>query len=219
MTRMRLPIFLHLLLLAGTATPAACTKNAANTPPSPQFFTIDAVHLQIPRLEGWEEDTSLPASPSGGTVLRLVRHSAVVGSPRLEVVLTDAAERPTVVEDFLTRNLRELGALESSGQIHITGVEQRRVALGAAKAYRVHHAYTMGSGGAQASIDQVSTFLVLGGRGVAITAAGRTELFHPQAEAIERMMTGLRLGGSGDAPGGAGQPTNLGKLGGQGAPP
>ena len=82
----------------------------------------------------------------------------------------------------------------------------------------------MGSGATQFAITQVSTFLVSQGRGVAITAAGRTELFHPLAESVETILGGLstatkaksgsRKPGSAPPPSMV-EPIDLGKVGGK----
>jgi hypothetical protein len=96
----------------------------------------------------------------------------------------------------------------------------------------VRHEYTVGSPATQVAISQVSTLLVLDGRGVAITAAGRTELFHPLADSIERIIRGVRASAdplpdarraSGESPGAKRktaplttvEPIDLGRLGGQ----
>jgi hypothetical protein len=185
------------LLLAALAPSPGCKKNpSAQGDQAAAYFVVEPVHLRIPRLPGWLQDPAVGtehASAAAGATLRLVRQSAVAGSPRLDVVLTPVTEQPMSVETFLTRNLQQMAQLERSGQIHITNVEQSRVSLGSLAAYRVRHEYAVGTGAGQASINQVSTFFVVQGRGVAVTAAGRTELFHPLAHDVESMMQGLRL--------------------------
>ena len=100
------------------------------------YYVAEPVHLMIPKAAGWQPDPSATINPTeadkGGIALRLVRESAVVGSPRFDVVLEATPAQPTVVEDFLSRNLQEMGKLETSGQIHIMQVEQKRVFLGSA---------------------------------------------------------------------------------------
>jgi hypothetical protein len=225
------------LLLAALSLSPGCKKHPpAGSNPAATYFLVEPVQLKIPRLPGWLQDPAVGAEPAAGapgTTLRLVRQSAVAGSPRLDVVLTAVTEQPMSVETFLTRNLQQMAQLERSGQIHITNVEQSRVTLGSLPAYRVRHEYAVGTGAGQASINQVSTFFVLQGRGVAVTAAGRTELFHPLAHDVETMMQGLRLA---DMPGPAPAvqpppaagpqaagpadegPVNLGKIGGRRKP-
>ena len=187
-----------LALLLGALVPSpGCKKNPpAQGEQAAAYFVVEPVHLRIPRLPGWLQDPAVGTEHAGGAAgatLRLVRQSAVAGSPRLDVVLTPVTEQPMSVETFLTRNLQQMAQLERSGQIHINNVEQSRVSLGSLAAYRVRHEYAVGTGAGQASINQVSTFFVVQGRGVAVTAAGRTELCHPLAHDVESMMQGLRL--------------------------
>jgi hypothetical protein len=161
--------------------------------PSTQYFVAEPLKLAIPKLPGWLRDPTVKVDPKAprGTLLRLVRESAVAGSPRIEVVLEQPRDRPSILDEFLTHNLREMAQLEASGQMRIINVDQKQVHIGGVPAWRVHHEYTLGSGSAQVSINQVSTFLVLDGHGVAVTAIGRTELFHPLAEMVESMLDGL----------------------------
>ena len=214
-----------LLLALGVIT--ACTKPPEGA--APEYFSAPPLTLSIPKLAGWMPDPNIKVNDaaSGGIVLRLVRESAVAGSPRVDVVWEPTRERASILEEFLTRNLREMAALEQGGQIHIQHVDQRSVQLGASPAWRVHHEYSLGSGNAQVSINQVSTFVVIDGRGVAVTAAGRTELFHPLARQIEGMLDGLVIPGE-KTPASGGtlgpskrvdmpssvEPVDLGKIGG-----
>lgn len=213
-------------LALGVMLGQACRCGGGNEPVAavnPQdYYIAEPIHLMVPKAAGWLPDPNAIINPTeadkGGIALRLARESAVVGSPRFDVVLEATPPVPTMVEDFLKRNLEEMGKLETSGQIHIMQVEQKRVLLGGHEAYRVHHEYTVGTGSAQAAINQVSTFVVLGGRGVAISVAGRTELFHPLAESIEKILDGMRIRGE-DAtaqPNRGTEPVDLGKVGGRG---
>jgi len=94
----------------------------------------------------------------------------------------------------LSRNLREIASMENGGSVRITRVDQRPFAIGPRRAYRVLHEYAMLSPGqAPIAVTQISTILVLNGRGVTITAAGRTELFHPLSDSIERILSNLAL--------------------------
>jgi hypothetical protein len=99
---------------------------------------------------------------------------------------------PTRLEAFLTENLREMGSREKAGSIQIQYVDQAKIQLGPRDAYRVRHEYTVGTATAQVAITQVTTLLILDGRGIAITAAGRTELFHPLADSVEKITGGAR---------------------------
>jgi hypothetical protein len=185
--------------------------------PNPKnYFAAEGTPLLLPRAPGWVRDSNVSAPDgSGGTVLRLVRESSVAGSPRIEVVLEPTKPVPTVLEDFLTRNLRDMGQLEANGRIRILHVEQRRVSIGDVPAYRVNHEYTTGGGTAQVSLYQESTFVVLDGRGITITAAGRTELFHPLAESVERILDGVILAPGARAAAEEIKPLDLGRVGGR----
>lgn len=223
---MKSRVALCLLALGVTLGQACRCGGGGSKPPvavNPQdYYVAEPIHLMIPKAPGWQPDPNANINPTevdkGGIALRLVRESAVVGSPRFDVVLEARPAQPTVVEEFLRRNLQEMGKLETSGQIHIMQVEQKRVFLGSHEAYRVHHEYTVGTGAAQAAINQVSTFVVLNGRGVALTVAGRTELFHPLAESIENILDGLRIQGEDTAvqPDKSTHAVDLGKVGGRG---
>jgi hypothetical protein len=211
----------------------ACTESGRNPDPA---YSVDDVGIELPRLPGWIKDSSvhIDDNAKGGTALRLVIESAVAGSPRIDVVLEELGTRPSRLDTWLARNEREMAALETSGQIHIISVEKNPISVGLRRAYRVRHEYTIGSGTTQVAITQVSTFLVLDGRGVSITAVGRTELFHPMADSIERVLAGIKTKDSKEPPETATpavpehgstpptpqqppnvQPVDLGKIGGQ----
>jgi hypothetical protein len=179
-------------------------------------FGVPSTTLRLPKKPGWLRDPNLaPTSGrSGGTVLRLVRQGAVPGSPRIEVAVDRSGDGPAVLEDFLTRNLRDMGRLEAAGQIHILHVEQQRIALAALPAYRVRHEYTAGQGNTQVSLYQVSIFVVAEGIGITVTAAGRTELFHPLGRSIAEVLEGMTVGGKATPATPADAPIDLGKVGG-----
>ena len=171
-------------------------KNHATPPVSPTF-DVPNIGLRLPKLPGWRRDDTLVASSDltqGGTALRLLRESSVFGSPRVEVHVQARQEYPTDIDAFLAKNLGEMGLLEEQKKIHIVNVSQATVSVGQQKAYRVRHTYTLGEGSRQVAINQVSTFFVVDGRGVSVTTAGRTELFHPIATSIEAIHSGLQLG-------------------------
>ena len=214
-----------LAYVAWLALASSCHRQA---PPDPlaDYFKVPSVGLLVPKVPGWMEDPSLvdvdtTDETKSVTVMRLIQQSSVAGSPRVSVVRAPAANGgPTMVEDFLRHNLQEMGTLERNEQIRILHVEQRAVSVGNAPAYRVHHEYTTGGGPSQVAINQVSTFLVVDGHGVAITAAGRAELFHPLADTMETMMAGLRLqkAAPADAPRSTTKTVDLGKIGGKPKP-
>ncbi len=173
---------------------AGCTKDRRAAQP---MFTVPTLGLALPKLSGWITDPELatPDLARGGVIFRLVRENPVPLAPRIDVLLEPPKAQPTLLEDFLTQNLREMAQYENDAQVRITNVEQRPASVGPRRAFRVQHEYTMtaAAGNAPIAITQVSTLFVLDGRGVAVTALGRTELFHPLADQIERIMTGLDL--------------------------
>lgn len=187
-----------------------------------EMYRVPNTALALPRVGDWVQDTTVtPADVrTGGLLMRLVQPSYVPGSPRIEVLLEPPRPQPTVLADYLTRNLQDMGALETAGQIRILHVDQQRIVVGRAPAYRVHHEFTTGTGAAQVSLYQVSTFLVFDGRGITISAAGRTELFHPLATSITGVLDGAQLDGTGrrgslgTAPHAPGSAIDLGTLGG-----
>jgi hypothetical protein len=126
-------------------------------------------------------------------MMRLVQKNSVPGSPRIEVRLEPPTAVPTVLDAYLTRNLRDMGALETAGEIRILHVDQQHTTVGHVPAWRVHHDFTTGTGASQVSLYQVSTFLVFEGRGITLSAAGRTELFHPLAASIAQVLDGASL--------------------------
>lgn len=184
-----------LIGVAGLVTPGC--KGRTDAALQTACFVAEAPPVAVPKLPGWLRDPSIRADPNapGGTIMRLVRESSVAGSPRIDVVLEPKHDRPSILDEFLTRNLREMAQLEQSGQMRIVHVEQRQVHVGSIPGWRVHHEYNLGTGAAQVSFNQVSTFFVLDGRGVAVTAAGRTELYRPVSEAIELILDGVTVHG------------------------
>jgi hypothetical protein len=155
-------------------------------------FSVDAAQIGIPKIEGWQPDPQIhiDTPEKGGIVFRLVRSNAVPGSPRIDVVIEPSAQASRSVEEFLTKNLQEMASLEASHQLRIQSVEQQQIKLGDAQAFRVRHEYTLGE---SLAITQVSIFTVAHGRGIAITAAGRSELFAPLAGEIAKILTGITI--------------------------
>lgn len=163
------------------------------------------------------EDPSLKLGDSslGGTVLRLVQRSGIAGAPRIDVMLEPKRPSPTNLKEYVRQNLQEMGSLEAAGRLRILRVEQQDIQVDHIPAVRVQHEFTTGRGAGQMSLFQVSVFLVYNGRGVAVTASGRTELFHPQAQAIAYLFQGLRVG-TGSRQDAADTPTiDLGRVGGK----
>lgn len=185
-----------------------------------EVFRVPYTTLVLPRVDGWEpaSDVRPTDGDAGGLMMRLVQRSAVPGSPRIEVILEPKQSRATTLADFTDRNLREMAALEQAGKIHILHVAQQPTQVGAVPAWRAQHEFTLGQGKGQVSLYQVSTFCVFNGRGVSITASGRTELFHPLAGSIARLLEGITFG-QGTHPAAAASEAagaiDLGRLGGQ----
>ncbi len=200
------------------------------------MFTVPEIGVSIPQTAGWIVDPAIRLEDvdAGGVAFRLVRDNAVPMSPRIDVIIEPKRPRPTSLEGYLTQNLREMAKYEKEGSVRILNVDQRPVNVGVRRGYRVQHEYAMGKEGATPlSITQVSTLFVLDGRGITVTAPGQTELFHPLADSIERIMSGIRVPVPGgqppaatapDQPGAAPaspnlpsgvQPIDLGKVGGE----
>lgn len=178
--------------------------------------SVRSTDLLVPDLPDWTRDRGAEADDpkQGGVLLRLVRPGNVPGSPRIDVIVTPEGTQALSIDEFLQKNLREMATLEAQGQIRITQVEQRPVAVGVRRGYRVRHEYLLAGG--TISITQVAELLVLDGRGVAVTAVGRTELFAPLADAIERVLNGLQIAAPASTPtnpGALSQPIDLGKVG------
>ena len=199
--------------LTGSVGCVGCKEKAV---PGMTYWETDTFNVMIPHMSGWVLDTSLmPVDTAhvGGIIMRLQSNGAVAGSPRIDVVVDPPQPHPTVVEEFLTRNLQIMGGLETQKKIHIDRVEQRHIYVGSHPAYRVHHEYTVLAEGSQIAINQVSTYFVVEGRGIAVVAAGRLELFHPLAGAIQTMLDGIKIEGDTKPPPSDAEPVDLGKVG------
>ncbi|MEK7703446.1 MAG: hypothetical protein AAB426_00695 [Myxococcota bacterium] len=183
---------LALVCSCAAALAVSCSEPAPRDDTQPHY-DVPGIALQVPNLPGWEQDGTLaPVDPAGGgTVFRLVRSGAVAGTPRISVIVDPVGGSPATLEEFLTRSLRQMAELEKQGSIHIDFVDQRPARVGPRTAYRVRHEYSVGRGAQQMAITQVATLLVLDGRGVAVIAAGRTELFHPLATSVESLLAGV----------------------------
>jgi len=158
----------------------------------PGYFAVRGIDLDVPQRDGWKRDRAAEVenADAGGVALRLVRKNAAVGSPRIDVVLDPKLGALTNIEDFLQRNLTQMRTLEKSGQLHLSDVEQQAVTIGPRRGYRVRHEYILAT--AQVAVTQIAVLLVLDGRGVAVSASGRTELLLPLADDVDAILRGLR---------------------------
>lgn len=183
---------------------------------SRERFRVPGTKVTLPKSPGWVRDRNVAPNDGaqGGTVLRLVRQGDVPGSPRIDIVTDGPGAAPTLLEDYLTHNLRDMGQLEAAGSIHIVHVDQQRIMIGKVPAYRVHHEYTAGKGASQVSLYQVSTFIVVDGKGLTVTAAGRTELFHPLGRSIADILDGMAVGSQKAVSHPDTAPIDLGQVGG-----
>ncbi len=184
--------------------PPAPTASEAPTAPT-TTLAVPGVPLRLPLPRGWFPDPSV-GGKGDKVVLRLLQKDGVPGAPRIEVTLTPSTARPALLEELLTHNLQEMAALEQSGALHLGPVEQRRRDVGGCKLYQVQQQYTLLSPAGPVVVEQLAALLVLQGRGVVITAAGRAELYAPHRATIEAFFAGLQLSD-------AQAPTDLGALG------
>lgn len=176
----------------------ACRRSE---PQQPRSFVVPDIGLQLPRLPGWQQDASvaLDDAAKGGVAARLVREQAVAGSPRVEIILDPVPARPSALEEVLGRALRDMAEFERRGDIKIEQIDRRAIRVGPRRGFRVQHNYLMGRGEAQLAITQISAIFILDGRGVTVTAAGRTELVDPLAGELEQMLTGMSVDSAADA--------------------
>ncbi|OGQ91761.1 MAG: hypothetical protein A2289_11955 [Deltaproteobacteria bacterium RIFOXYA12_FULL_58_15] len=178
--------------VAFVAATLGCSCDESSKQPT---FQIPEAGIALPALPGWVVDASIgPSDPkSGGVVFRLTRESPVPLSPRIDVLVQPQGLQATRLEEFFTENLRDMAAHEKDGSLRIASVEQRPITIGPRRGFRVKHDYTLTTNPTSnpIAVTQISTLLVIDGRGVAVVAAGRTELFHPLAESIEALMNGI----------------------------
>ena len=122
-----------LMMLLALASACRCGRRSAGAAPGQDYFVAEPVHLMIPKLPGWQEDKSnTPSDPNqGGIVLRLGREGAVVGSPRIDVVLEPAHPQPTLIEEFLRRNLQDMGTWSPPARSTSWGWSSAGLSLGA----------------------------------------------------------------------------------------
>lgn len=208
-----------LLVVCAAAVGAAPACRRGGAAHVEEVVRVPYTDLVLPKLEGWvQADDVKPKDDAGGLLLRLVQPGGVLGSPRIEIILEPKQAAPSTLEAFTDRNLREMAELEQAGKIRILHVAQQPTQVGVVPAWRVQHEFTLGQGRSQVSLYQVSTFCVFDGRGLTITASGRTELFHPQAAAIHRLLGGMSFGHERKsvAPAGDAHAIDLGRVGGGG---
>jgi len=179
---------LALVILLGFC--ASCKDKAQKRP---QGFIVESVGLELPRVSGWLQDSKVKATnpADGGTALRLIREGAIPGSPRIEVYVGPRQALPTRLEEFVHESLQWARNMEGSGRIRVLEVSQKRVHVGPRRATRVRHEYVMLADANKIPITQVTTMMILDGRGISITAVGQTELFHPLADSINRIISGV----------------------------
>ncbi len=173
---------------------AGCKNEEAEEPPR-EKVVVPVVGLQLTIPSGWSIDPEAkPKDPeAGGLALRLIATDAVSGSPRIDVVLDPERESPAHLEELLRRSLEDMNDYEESGAIKIQRVDRREIRIGPRRAYRVAHDYTLEGPNGQIAISQLATLFVLDGRGIVVTAGGRTELFHPQSAEIDRVLSSLAV--------------------------
>jgi hypothetical protein len=114
-----------------------------------------------------------------------------MGSPRIDVTLQAQRQSTVSLEQLVAENLRDMARLEEEKQIKIASIDQQNSKIGQRRAIRVRHEYTVGNDTNQIAISQLAVMFVLNGRGIVITAYGRTELFHPLAASIEKLLGGV----------------------------
>jgi hypothetical protein len=161
----------------------------------PERHTVREIGLVMPSLPGWRRDEAISlADPAkGGVAYRLVRTSSVAGSPRIDVIIDPMPVHPTMLEDVLARALRDMSDLQRRGAISVASVDRKPAKVGLRRGFRVTHAYNVGKDGGQVQITQSSVVFVLDGRGVTVSAVGRTELYTPLAQDIDRILSGLTV--------------------------
>ncbi|MEL6544096.1 MAG: hypothetical protein AAFQ82_05690 [Myxococcota bacterium] len=189
--RARFPIRALLLLTLAIG----CSKTESTEEPVRERVIVPVVGLELTVPVGWSLDPSakLESADAGGLALRLISTHAVSGSPRIDVNLDPAQDKPAQLGELLRRSLEDMNEYERSGDIKIQHVDRREVRIGPRRAFRVAHDYTLEGPSGQIAISQLATLLVLDGRGIVVTAAGRTELFHPQSAEIDLVLSSLSV--------------------------
>ncbi|MEM6531235.1 MAG: hypothetical protein AAF654_01360 [Myxococcota bacterium] len=174
---------------------AHCNGASEEDAPPQKTVVVPVVGLELKVPTGWSVDpgNELEDPNRGGLALRMISTEAVSGSPRIDVVLDPANEGRTQLDDLIRGSLEDMAKFEKSGAIDIQHIERREIRIGPRRAYRVSHDYTMKTSNGEVALSQLATLFVLDGRGIAVTAGGRTELFHPQTAAIDAVLTSMQV--------------------------
>lgn len=176
-------------------------------------FTAPEIGISLPHLPGWVRDPSvhLEDAAKGGMVMRLTREERVPGMPRIDVLIDPVPVRPTFLEDVLSRALRDMAEYEQRGEIDIQALERKPIRVGPRRGFRVTHSYVVTNDEDRAQVTQTSALFVLDGRGITVTATGRSELYTPLADEVDRIVSGMEvaLTGPQSAAGGLTKPVNL----------
>ena len=175
---------------------AACKENA----PKVSVFVVPNPGLEIPKLDGWVADASvqLQDDAKGGKAFKLTRKGKTLGAPRLTVRLAPQTEKPTKLEPFLRQHLKRMSTMEAAKRIRIVSVDQKPISIGPRRAHKVKHEFI--DLNSNTSLTQVQVIFVLDGRGITVDVGGRTELFHPLASDITRMLEGIKTPAMRQAP-------------------
>jgi len=169
----------------------ACDPQEAPEPPPTK---LPHIPLKLTLPKGWVQDPShLTKDPAkGGTILKLVRKSAVPGSPRIEFSLTPlSTETPKV--SYLSRQVSK-HSKELQKQNNLTPQSQRekQITFAGRPAIRLEQSYTLGSKPTDVAVTQFSIVTVIAERGLHITVAGRNELITPLKSEIESILTSAK---------------------------
>ncbi|MBC7793901.1 MAG: hypothetical protein H7Z43_09340, partial [Clostridia bacterium] len=165
------------------------------TNPDTAPFVADELGISLPHHPGWIRDKSTHVDDvgKGGLVMRIVREEQVAGLPRIDVIVDPVPVKPTFLEDVLSRALRDMAEYEQKGEIDILSLDQKPLRIGPRRGFRVTHTYVMANSETNIGITQTSELFVLDGRGITVTAAGRTELYTPLATDIDEIISGLTV--------------------------
>lgn len=180
------------VLAASVVFATSACRRAQHADDAP--FVAEAIGLSLPHHAGWMRDTTVRLEDvgKGGLLMRLTREEQVAGQPRIEVIIDPVPVKPVFLEDVLSRALRDMADYEQRGEIDIQTLDQKPFRIGPRRGFRVTHTYVM-SKSENIGITQTSTLFVLDGRGIAVTAVGRTELYTPLADDIDSIMTGMQV--------------------------
>ena len=157
---------------------------------SPSHVTISEVNLQLPIPEDWIVTTSVhmedPAK--GGDVLQLTPASTVPGSPRVVVTLSPLSTQPPSLRELSRQTKREMDSMKKSNKVTFTNQSQTSRQFAGQDAMEFNQSYTLGVGASTIAVNQFQLVTVLNGRGVSVTAGGRSELYTPFEKSITQML-------------------------------